>query len=176
MFDFSKLRALLTPMPILYVASILAVNVGFSYFPPVVTPFGVLAPMAIVVGAIFVIRDFAQRQVGDLVIIPMIVGLILSYLMADPFVATASAAAFALSETADYLVYRFTKKPFRIRILLSSCVSVPVDSVVFLLVAGLFSGGTLMLMILSKAIAAVAVWAMTPPEMSGEPLVSRWGG
>lgn len=141
-----------------YVALIIAVNIGFSYVPMFMTPIGLVSPMAIVVGGIFVLRDFAQRQIGHKVIFFMIAGLVLSFILADPSVATASAIAFAVSEGMDWLLYTITKRPFKDRVLLSSAVSTPVDTAVFL---GLISGltlGTFCLMVLSKMVAAAAVW------------------
>ena len=143
---------------ILYIAAILGVNYGFSVTAPIEV-FGVfLPPMTFVVGAIFVIRDFAQRQIGHWVWLAMGVGVLLSYLMADPFVATASAAAFLVSEAADWAVYTFTKMPFHQRILLSSVVSTPVDSTVFLVMIGFASIPAIALMTASKMVVAVAVW------------------
>lgn len=113
---------------------------------------------SILAGAVFVARDYAQRAIGHHVLWLMVLATGLSYFMADPFVAIASAAAFAVSELADYLVYSVTKKPFYQRILLSSAVSVPVDTAVFLGILGLLSPFGLVVMIASKMIAAGVVW------------------
>lgn len=152
---FSKLLA---PFVLLYVASVVIVNIGFSYVPLIPTQFGLLSPMALVVGGVFVIRDFAQRQSGHLVLVAMVVATILSFLMADPFVAFASAAAFLTSELADYALYTFTKKPFHHRVLISSVVSTPIDTAVFLLGIQNFTVGTFVLMVLSKMVAAIIIF------------------
>lgn len=152
------LSKLLAPAVLLYVASVVAVNIGFSYVPLIPTDFGLLSPMAFVVGAVFVIRDFAQRQSGHYVLVAMVVATIASFLMADPFVATASAAAFLTSEVADYLLYTFTKKPFHQRVLISSIVSTPIDTAVFLLGIQNFTVGTFVLMVLSKLVAAIIIF------------------
>ena len=47
----------------------------------------------------------------------MMVGVAISYFMANPFVATASAAAFLISELVDWAVYSFTKRPLSQRVL-----------------------------------------------------------
>ena len=141
-----------------YVALIVLVNLGFSYVPMIATPIGLVSPMAIVVGGVFVLRDFAQRHIGHSVMFFMVAGLVLSFVMADPFVATASAVAFAISEGTDWLLYTITKRPFKDRVLLSSAIATPVDTAVFL---GLISGltvGTFCLMVVSKMVAAFAVW------------------
>jgi uncharacterized PurR-regulated membrane protein YhhQ (DUF165 family) len=142
----------------IYVATILAVNVGFSFVPMIETPFGLLSPMALVVGATFVLRDYAQRYAGHFVVIGMAIGAILSFLLADPFVATASLAAFLVAEGADYLLYTFTKRPFRDRVLISSAISTPLDTGVFLLGISGFTWGTFLLMIASKMVAAVFIY------------------
>lgn len=152
---FSKLLA---PAVLLYVASVVLVNIGFSYVPLIPTDFGLLSPMAFVVGAVFVIRDFAQRQSGHYVLVAMVVATVASYLLADPFVAIASAMAFMTSEVADYLLYSFTKKPFHHRVLISSIVSTPIDTAVFLLGIQNFTTGTFVLMVLSKLVAAVIIF------------------
>jgi hypothetical protein len=46
------------------------------------------------VGFVFVLRDFAQREVGHNIWWAMLAGCALSYCMASPFVAIASASAF----------------------------------------------------------------------------------
>lgn len=149
---------LLSPWLFAYVATIVLVNIGFSYIPPVMTPLGLFAPMAILVGAIFVLRDFAQRDAGHWILLAMLIGAGLSYAMASPYVAIASAVAFAVSELVDWSIYTITKKPFHERILWSSVISTPIDTAVFLLGIASFGWGTFFIMIASKMIAAVLVW------------------
>ncbi len=145
----------------IYIASILAVNYGFTVIPPLELPTGDLwPPMSLIVGLIFVFRDFAQRAIGHYVILAMLVGGALSYLMADPFVALASVTAFLISESVDWAVYTFTRRPFSDRILISSAVGTPVDSVAFLFIIGIFSWPAVVLMTLSKMLGAVVVWRM----------------
>lgn len=159
------MRFFKSPAVYAYIAVILAVNIGFSYVPMIVTPLGLISPMAVVVGFAFVIRDFAQRQVGHEVLGAMAIGLVLSYLLADPYVATASAAAFAASEIADYLIYTISGKPFYKRVLISSAVSTPIDTAVFLLGISGFTIGTFALMVISKMIAAVVIYWFRPIDM-----------
>ena len=122
---------------ILYVGLIVLVNWGFSVVPLVDIPGDEKwPPMSLVVGFIFVARDFAQREIGHRVIIAMLIAAVLSYVMADPFVAVASLAAFLISEFADWAVYSFTGLPFRQRVLISSAVGTPLDSIVFLGIIG----------------------------------------
>jgi uncharacterized PurR-regulated membrane protein YhhQ (DUF165 family) len=122
-------RALLV---LAYVASIVAVNWAFTLLPPL-TIFGAQVPSAtILVGVIFILRDFAQRAIGHGVLLAMGAGSALSYLLAGPEVALASGAAFAASELVDWAVYSFTRRPFGQRILASSLLGTPVDSALFL--------------------------------------------
>ncbi len=141
-----------------YVVAILVLNIGFSYVPMIDLGFGLLSPMALLAGAVFVLRDFAQRQVGHYIIFGMAIGAVLSYLLADPYVATASVAAFVLAELVDWMIYTVTKKPFSQRVLVSSLISTPVDTLVFLFLITGLTTGTFILMVLSKMVAALIVW------------------
>lgn len=143
-----------------YILAIVVVNILFSYVPLIELPenLGMLSPVAFVVGAIFVLRDFAQRAVGHHILWGIIIGSILSYLMADPFVAVASVLAFSSSELMDWLFYTITKKPFYQRVWISSLLSTPVDTFVFLYWIDQMHIGTFILMILSKLVAAGIVW------------------
>lgn len=142
-----------------YVGLVVLINIGFSYIHPIPTAFGMFSPMALVVGAVFVVRDFVQRTSGHFVLVGMLLATIASYLLADPFVAIASAAAFAASELIDWLVYTLSKRPFHQRVILSSLFSVPVDTAVFLLGIGFMHTGTFIIMVLSKLVAVFFVYA-----------------
>jgi len=142
----------------IYIGLIVAVNYGFSVVPLVPLLGEMFPPMSLAVGLVFVARDYAQRAIGHRVWYAMAAAGVLSYIMADPFVAVASVTAFAISEAADWTVYSYTKKPFAQRILISSVVSTPVDSAVFLLMIGHFSWLGCLLMTLAKLIGAVVVW------------------
>jgi len=142
-----------------YLTSIVAVNLAFSYLPMIQLPFDQAIPIGtFLVGFIFVIRDYAQREIGSGIYLAMLAGVILSYVMADPFVAVASAVAFGLSELIDALVFTYTKKPMRDRVLLSSAASTPVDSAVFLVMLGFFNWLGFAIMVIVKMIGAVIVW------------------
>jgi hypothetical protein len=148
----------------LYVASIALVNWLFGVIPLVDLPTGdKWPPASLIVGLIFVFRDFAQREIGHNVWFAMILGGIISWFMANPFIAVASVIAFAVSEGMDWLIYTLSKRPMRDRILLSSLVSTPVDSAVFLLLIGFFSWPAVIVMTLSKLVGAFAIRAMMRP-------------
>jgi len=141
-----------------YILSIVLINIGFVYVP--LMPFfdTMYPPMSIAVGLIFVLRDYAQREIGHKIIIAMGIGAFLSYIMADPYVAIASLIAFAVSETIDWSIFTFTKKPLPKRILLSSLISTPVDSALFLYIIGHFSLLATATMFVSKMIAALIIY------------------
>ncbi|MDL2210057.1 VUT family protein [Desulfovibrio sp. OttesenSCG-928-O18] len=143
----------------LYVASVVLVNWLFAVIPPVPLPGGeVWPPVSLIVGFIFIIRDYAQRAVGHKVLLAMFVGAGISYFMAGPEIAFASMAAFLVGELLDWAVYTYTGRPFSQRILLSSMVSTPVDTTVFLLLIGMAGPGTILIMTMSKLAGAVAVF------------------
>lgn len=135
-----------------YIASVVAVNVAFEWRPDLAWLW------SIGVGSIFVTRDFTQRAIGHWVVLPMAIGIVLSYFLASPFVALASATAFAISEATDWLVFTITKRPLRDRVLWSCAASAPVDSAVFLLMIGAFGPLAFAAQVGSKLLAAVFVW------------------
>jgi uncharacterized PurR-regulated membrane protein YhhQ (DUF165 family) len=143
----------------IYLTAIVIANIGFSYIPMIPLPGGhALAPMSFLVGFIFIFRDLAQRIIGHKVLLVMLVGVGLSYLLADPFVAIASAVAFAISELIDWGVYTTTNRPLKQRILLSSLISTPIDSAVFMLLIGILNWHGLAIMTASKMVAVGVIW------------------
>lgn len=136
-----------------YVASIVGVNLLFGVVPFI---------GSFVVGGIFILRDFAQREIGHRVLLASVAGIGISYAMAGPGVALASAAAFGASEACDWAVFTLTKRPFRERVIASSLVSVPVDSAVFLLALGAFGWAPLAVQIASKLVALAVVLRPLP--------------
>lgn len=143
----------------LYVLSIVLVNYGFVKIPPIEVFAGTFwPPMSLLVGFIFVIRDFSQREIGHYVLVAMLLGAGISWFMASPQVAMASAVAFMISELVDWLVYTVTKRPLSERILYSSILGTPVDSVIFLGMIGFLSPIALIIQVLSKIFGALIVW------------------
>lgn len=143
-------------MSVAYVASIVVVNVIFALHLGV----GPVDLGSFVVGATFVLRDYAQRELGHGVLLAMVLAAILSFLLADPFVAVASVLAFGISELADWAIYTWSKKPFGQRVLLSSLISAPVDSVVFLWWIQSLDALSVAIMIASKLVAALIIWRL----------------
>ena len=143
----------------LYILTVVLVNFAFDKVPLLHLPGGeAWPPVSLIVGFVFVIRDYAQREIGHWVLPAMLVGGIASWLMATPAIALASICAFMTGELLDWAVYSFTRKPFSQRILLSSVLSTPVDSAVFLLMVGIFSIPGVLIMTMSKMVGACIVY------------------
>lgn len=63
------------------------------------------SPVDLIVGFVFVVRDFAQRKVGHHILWGMIAGLLISWWVVSPELAFASAMAFAIGELADWAIF-----------------------------------------------------------------------
>lgn len=152
------------PASAIYVALIPLVNWSFANVPTIRMPDGgEWAPFAIVTGLVLVVRDFAQREVGHKIFFFMGLGLLLSALTSPPQIVVASGVAFAVSETVDWAIFTFTKRPLSKRILWSCACSAPLDTLVFLFGANMVTPGVLawstaLTSIASKLSGAVVVW------------------
>jgi uncharacterized PurR-regulated membrane protein YhhQ (DUF165 family) len=147
----------------LYVGLMPFINWSFAAVPTFPIPDwlggGMFQPLAIVTGLVLVVRDFAQRELKHWIWGAMIVGLALSTLTSWITVVVASGLAFLVSETVDWAVYTFVKRPLSQRIMISSTASAPLDQVVFiglasLVVPGIFAWGTILTGIASKLLGA----------------------
>lgn len=99
---------------------------------------GVMAPSGVLmVGLALVLRDLVQRRLGAKFALGAIAaGTLLSALIAPPALVAASAAAFFLSEMADFLVYTpLQRRRLVLAVFLSSFAGLVVDSIVFLQLA-----------------------------------------
>ena len=153
---------------VIYIMLIVFVNWLFTVVPLIDLPTGdKWPPASLVVGLIFVARDFAQREISHRVIIAMLIAGGLSYYMASPYVAMASVTAFLISEFADWAIYTYTGRPFAQRVLISSIVATPIDSAVFLYMLGHLGLMGVTLMTLSKLVGAVVVWGLIRNRMNG---------
>ena len=142
---------------IIYIATVVLINMAFTYIPPFELYDGTIWSIgSVVAGAVFVARDYAQREVGHYkVVLLMITAGVISYLMADPFVAIASMSAFAISELFDYLTFTFYKGSFKSKVVVSSLIGVPVDTVVFLSVIDHLSAFSFVVMCISKLVVLI---------------------
>jgi uncharacterized PurR-regulated membrane protein YhhQ (DUF165 family) len=141
-----------------YMLAIIAVNSLFAYVPTFTLWGEMVAPADIIVGSVYVLRDMAQREIKHYVIIAMLIATGISYLMADKSVAFASASAFLVGEVIDWLIYTCTKKPLSQRLLWSSLISAPVDSLVFLSLIHQLNWLGFVLLNASKLIGIFLVW------------------
>lgn len=92
----------------------------------------------------------------------------ISFFMSGPVVALASVTAFLISETIDWVVYSFTRKPLSQRIMYSSLISVPVDTMVFLQMAGFFDWTAVALVSAAKMLGALVFWAVLRSRVHAE--------
>jgi uncharacterized PurR-regulated membrane protein YhhQ (DUF165 family) len=150
----------------LYVGLMPLINWSFAAVPTFAIPEylggGAFQPLAIVTGLVLVVRDFTQREIKHWVWGAMIVGLALSTLTSWITIVVASGAAFLISESVDWAVYTFSKRPLSQRIMISSLASAPLDQVVFIWLASfvvpdIFAWGTVLTGIASKLIGAWVV-------------------
>lgn len=122
-----------------FIACILAANYVTSNFGVVPVGFGLVATAGTYfAGATFVIRDSLQDVAGKpFTVAVILLGAALSFIVADPFIALASAVAFALAELADFAVYAPLRKRGYVRAAIASnIVGSIVDTFVFLSIAG----------------------------------------
>jgi len=99
---------------------------------------GIMAPSGVLmIGLALVLRDLVQRRLGvEFGIGAIIVGAAISAGLAPPSLVVASAAAFLLSEFADFAVYTpLARRRLVVAVFASSVVGLIVDSIVFLWLA-----------------------------------------
>lgn len=153
--------------------AIILVNSLFAYVPTWTIQGEVIAPADIIVGCVYVLRDMAQREIKQYVIIAMLIATSISYLMADKSVAFASAAAFFVGEMIDWGIYSYTKKPLSQRLLWSSAISAPVDSLVFLYLIEQLNWLGFTLLNCSKLLGVLLVWYFIVNRQRKKRLVAK---
>jgi uncharacterized PurR-regulated membrane protein YhhQ (DUF165 family) len=117
-----------------YIATILAANLMIQHLGLWPVGFGLMAPAGVyAAGIALTLRDIVQVALNRrAVILAILAGAALSYLVSPSF-AAASAAAFLLSELADFAVYTpLERRTWLGAVLLSNTVGLVVDSIVFL--------------------------------------------
>src|SRR6186997_1264086 len=127
-----------------FIATIPAANWMIGHVGTVCTPGGpclipvapgIMAPSGVLmIGLALVLRDLVQRRLGvEFGIGAIIVGAAISAGLAPPSLVLASAAAFLLSEFADFVVYTpLARRRLVAAVIASSIVGLIVDSIVFL--------------------------------------------
>jgi uncharacterized PurR-regulated membrane protein YhhQ (DUF165 family) len=123
----------------MFLTCILAANVVTTDLGMVPVGFGLTATAGTYfAGLTFILRDALQDVAGKRWTVAVIaLGATLSFALADPFIALASAVAFGLSEIADLAVYTPLRKRGYIRAAIASnIVGAIVDTIAFLWIAG----------------------------------------
>ncbi|MET7780156.1 VUT family protein [Streptomyces mirabilis] len=121
-----------------YLATIPTANWLTTRYPAAPVAPGVLAPAGVyVVGLTLVMRDVSRELAGRTpVAVAMAGGVALSYWTANETVATASAAAYVLSESLDFAAYEWLRNHgFTIALAISNAVGLIADSILFLSLA-----------------------------------------
>ena len=141
-----------------YIILIVLINSIFVYAPYITVRGSLISSGDIVVGVVYILRDFVQREIKHYVIVAMLLGCFCSYMLAEKQVAVASLSAFFVGEFIDWAIYTFTQKPLSARLLWSSGVSAPVDSVIFLYLTNMLNPEGLFALISGKFLGIFAVW------------------
>jgi uncharacterized PurR-regulated membrane protein YhhQ (DUF165 family) len=100
--------------------------------------FGLMAPSGVLlIGAALVLRDVVQRLFGTAWgLYCILIGALLSYLVAPPPLVVASTMAFLFSELADFAVFtRLQARGLMLALVASSALASVIDSAIFLWVA-----------------------------------------
>jgi queuosine precursor transporter len=124
--------------PLAYLATIVAANWAITRFGLVPVGLHFVAPAGVYfVGLAFTLRDLTHEAFGRRgALAAILAGAALSALVASPGIALASAAAFLLSELADFAVYApLRERRWLLAVGLSNLVGLVLDSVVFLYLA-----------------------------------------
>lgn len=120
-----------------YVGTVIGANAAVEHYGFVPVGFGYLAPAGVYFVALaLVLRDLVQYTLGKRVMLAALaVAAVLSYLVASPALATASAAAFALSEIIDFALFTWIAPRWSRAVLTGGLAGAVVDSAVFLSIA-----------------------------------------
>ncbi len=137
-----------------YIGNVLALNFAFSAAPHLDLIWSCWA------GLIFILRDMVQVRFGHWSLAAMLAATVLSFLLADPFVAAASVTAFAVSELIDWLVFTITRRPLRDRLWLSAALSVPVDTAIFFGMLDIWDPSVWAASLASKLAGVSVVWLL----------------
>ncbi len=151
----------------LYIAAVLAANYTATWFIPLPL-FGMLSVGTLIFGITFTQRDRVHRY-GRKAVYAMIlaaaVGMLLESLLlgVEWRIITASFIAIVLSETADTEIYhRLLQRSWLQRVLGSNLISIPLDSVLFNLIAfaGVFAPAMLAAIMFGEIVTKFATGAL----------------
>ena len=122
-----------------YIGTIVLANWMTSTFGLVPIGFGLLVTAGtFAAGFALILRDAVQVTAGRIAaLLAILVGCEVSYVISDPFIAVASAIAFLVSELVDMGLFTpLRRRSVALAVLVSSVVSAPIDTVLFLHIAG----------------------------------------
>lgn len=141
-----------------YIATIVTSNLLMVWL-PMIEVLGTMIPPAIITfGFVFVLRDFAQRELGHSVLVAMAIAAVLTFLLAGPAIATASLLAFGVSELVDWGIFSRLRRPFSQRVAFSSIVGVLVDTFVFFAALGILEPHSFVVGSAVKLIGTAVFW------------------
>lgn len=121
-----------------YIAVIVGANIAVQRYGLVPVGFGLLAPAGVYLAGLgFTLRDLVHRTLGPRwVLAGIATGAAVSFAVASPALAAASAAAFGFSELADMAVYApLAKRHWLAAVAASNTVGLVIDSALFLWLA-----------------------------------------
>ncbi|GAB2718401.1 VUT family protein [Streptomyces bullii] len=121
-----------------YLATIPAANLAVAHLGAQPVGFGYLAPAGVYfIGLALVLRDLLREAAGrGAVLAAILAGAALSWWLADPALALASTAAFAVAESLDFAVYEpLRKRGLLTAMLASNAAGLLADSLIFLWLA-----------------------------------------
>lgn len=120
-----------------YLVCILGANAAIQRYGITSVGFGLSAPAGVYfVGPALVLRDLVQWSAGRVAALAALVaGAVLSYVIADPHIATASAAAFATGELADFALFTWIAPRWARAVAVGGFLGAVLDSAVFLAMA-----------------------------------------
>lgn len=123
------------PFTLAYIAAIPLVNVLFHALPVYhVTTDTIFTPASIIAGLVYVLRDFAQRELGRKnILMAMALAATISYLVGNPAFVAASITAFFAGELVDWAVFTYSRRPLSQRLVISNAISLPIDILVILI-------------------------------------------
>ncbi len=115
---------------IAYLALIVLLSKMFEISPRFSFLEEIFSPFDAVVGAVYLFRNFSQREVGHWIVVLMIFAGFLSHLVAD--VPYASTFAFLGGELVDLFIFSYLRLPLVDRLFWAATLSTPIDSLIFL--------------------------------------------
>jgi queuosine precursor transporter len=120
-----------------YLACIIGANALVQHYGVVPVGLGLTGPAGVfLIGPALVVRDYIQWALGKAAsLIVLACGIAVSYTIADPHIATASAVAFGVSELADFALFTWIAPRWTSAVLAGGIAGALLDSAVFLQIA-----------------------------------------